>query len=48
MVDGVGRTVAEIVADEYPPDSTIAASARKWLEEHQANTPEDEESGPRP
>jgi hypothetical protein len=48
MVDGEGRTVAEVAAVVYPPDSVLAASARQWLEENRANTPENEESGPRP
>jgi hypothetical protein len=52
IVDGKGRTVAEVAADKYPPDSVLGASARQWLVENRAktaeNAPEDEESGPRP
>jgi hypothetical protein len=31
MVDGKGRTVAGIAADNYPPDSALGTGARKWL-----------------
>jgi hypothetical protein len=53
MVDGKGRTVAEIAIDNYPPDSVLGAKAREWFEENQTETseseenPENEDAGPR-
>jgi hypothetical protein len=52
IVDGKGRTVAEVAADKYPPDSALGTGARQWLVENRAKTAEnaheDEESCPRP